>query len=145
MFACLYYNKTWLTLTPVSVVAVDSWEAPLSLTTHRARCPPGTKRPSPLLGRHTHAVCIKHTTLLFILSSSDVRCTVWQLTIVGEDCVEREVADVPLSADWGPWRLTWTVVLHHQRETLPGEVSAYMLVTHPHTHTGGGAETESHS
>lgn len=57
------------------------------------------------------------------------------MTSVGDDCVEGEVTDAPLPADCGPWRLAWMVVLHHQRETVPGEVWAYMLLTHHHTHT----------
>lgn len=52
-----------------------------------------------------------------------------------EDGVEGEVTDAPLSADCSPRRLAWMVVLHHQGETVPGEVGAYMLLVHQRAHT----------
>ncbi len=64
-----------------------------------------------------------------------VLCVCFQLTSVGDDCAEGEVIDAPFSADRGPRRQARTVVLHHQRETVPGEVRSDMLLTHQHTHT----------
>lgn len=56
-------------------------------------------------------------------------------TSVVYDGAEGEVADAPLSADCGPRRLAWVVVLHHQRETAPGEVGTYVLLIHHCAHT----------
>ena len=70
----------------------------------------------------------------------------WQMTSVGDDGVEAEVSDAPLPADCGPRRLAWVVVLHNQRETVPGEVGANVLLTHHDAHTvahaGGTQRTD---
>ena len=54
------------------------------------------------------------------------------LTRGGGDSGEGHVANVPLSADGGPGRLGQGVVLHHQREGVPGEISAQVMAAHNH-------------
>lgn len=139
------------TLTQGSVAAVDSWEAPLSQTTHMAHCPPGTMRPCPsCLRNNTKSGKIKwHQSSLYNNVNNTV-CIWWQLTSVRDDCVKGEVTDAPLPADRGPCWLAWMVVLHSQRETVPWEVGADMLLTHQHTHAvadagGTGWECENNT
>lgn len=69
-------------------------------------------------------------------------CVWWQqLTSVGERRAEGEVTDAPLPADGGPGGVARVVVLHHQRETAPGEVGPDVLLVHHHAravaHAGG--------
>lgn len=94
-----------------------------------AHFPPATTRFLPSLLGRTHTFKEHLCTLAWMLRMW------WQLTSVADYCVEGEVTDAPLSADCGPWWLTWMVVLNHQRETAPGEVGAHVLLTHHHTHT----------
>lgn len=56
------------------------------------------------------------------------------LTLTGGGCDggEGHVSDVPLPADGGPGREAHAVVLHHQREGVPGEVRAQVLTAHHH-------------
>lgn len=118
------------TLTQVSAAAVDSWEALLSQATHMAHCPQDTTRLFLSLLGKTQALK-KHT--------QKTKQYVWMTCIwcrlTRDDCAEGEVTDAPLSADCCPRWLAWMVVLHHQRETAPGEVGAHMLLAHHHTHT----------
>lgn len=49
--------------------------------------------------------------------------------------LEGDVCDVPLCADSSPGRVFRVAVLHHQGETVPGEVGFHVLTTHHHTAT----------
>lgn len=61
--------------------------------------------------------------------------TEWQQTCVSNAGVKANVTDDFVSADRGPRRLAWMIVLHHQRETVPGEIWTDVLLIHHSTHT----------
>lgn len=54
-------------------------------------------------------------------------------TSAGHGCAEGEVTDAPLPAHCSPRWMAWMIILHHQREALPGEVWANVLLVHHHT------------